>query len=173
MNSIINRLGLENLPAVTYLNLPELITDGALHDSIRMFAIAIQDKQYSTAGFYLFLLESSSEGLEEMLAIAKLASNQVDDLKAGTNIMDLPELYNIVTLTYLMGLAEGLVSLDEIDLNNAIHTAGMLQLLKLQRDGKGTVNTKNLTAFPNALTKPFFTKSKGSQGDDPEVQEQG
>ena len=169
MNSIINRLGIENLPPITYLNLPELVVDGALHDSIRMFAKAIQDNQYGAAGYYSFLLESSSEGLEEMLAIAKLASAQVDDLKAGTNIMDLPELYNIVTLTYLMGLGEGLVNLDEIDLNNAIHTASILQLLKLQREGKGVVNTKNLTAFPCALTKPFFTKNKG---DDPEVQEQ-
>lgn len=169
MNSIINRLGIENLPPITYLNLPELITDSALHDSIRMFAKAIQDKQYSPAGFYCFLLESSSEGLDEMLAIARLASNQVDDLKAGTNIVDLPELYNIVTLTYLMGLGEGVVNLDEIDLNNAANTASILQLLKLQRDGKGVVNTKNLTAFPCALTKPFFTWKKGA---DPEVEEQ-
>lgn len=170
MNSIINRLGLENLPEVTYLNLPELITDSALHDSIRQFAKAIQDNQYSPAGFYCFLLESSSEGLEEMLAIARLASAQVDDLKQGTDIVDLPELYNIVTLTYLMGLGEGIVSLEEIDLNNAIHTSGMLQLLKLQKDGKGKVHTQNLTAFPGALTKQFFSKNKG---DDPEVEEQG
>lgn len=163
MNSIINRLGLETLPDIAYIDLDQATIDAILHESIRIYAMSLIKDTYQPAGFYFYNLTLSSEGVQEMLAIKDLALKQIDNLGDKYNIRDYPELYNITMLTYLLGRGEGIISLDEINLESIRFTCAMIDLVHNAQLGKVKAYTHRFTIFPTKYHKPFAERIEPSE----------
>lgn len=157
--SIVNSFKLDELPDIIYLDLSAVAEDTSIHSSIRAFATYLNTLEVPYCGIGLFfmsyLFEKDAKTLQELYAIAKLAGQEIDSLN-DTNIKDLPELHNMMILTYLFARCEGVIDMKDVEIRRVEYTVKMIALTYYASMKKAEVNLKNFTVFPKDEDNPDF-----------------
>lgn len=155
--SIVNNLGIENIPRIYMLDLEECYCDERLITSIREYANHLRTYTYLAPGFFFYGIPTSQ--LKKLYEFVLEVPDQIKHYKAGKTMNELPALHNLMILTYLLARSEGEVDIQDVAFNQLKYTCFAVQLLYLQSIGEAVAHIERYTVLKNErfpeCYKPF------------------